>query len=72
VTTTLGAVDTADWAVELDVADPAASVSRDAGTVVEAPLLGNEDSSADVHATAPISRALHPRFRQPLEAITSV
>lgn len=43
------------------------------GTVVEAPLLDREGSlSADVHDTAPTSRAARPEFRQPLEAITSV
>jgi hypothetical protein len=73
VTASLEAVDTAESTVECDATDPSESVPLDAGAVVEGPLLEIDESlSAEVHATAPTSKAPHPKFRHPLEAITSV
>jgi hypothetical protein len=69
----LGVVDTAESTVESDATDPSASVPPDIGTVVEGQLLETEESvSAEVHATAPTSKAPHTKYRHRLEAITSV
>jgi hypothetical protein len=73
VTATLGPADTTESTVESEATAPSTSVPLDAGTVVKGPLLEIDESlSADVHATAPTSKAPHPKFRHPLEAITSV
>jgi hypothetical protein len=73
VTTSLEAVDTAGSTVERDATDPSASVPLDEGAVVKDPLLEIDESlSAEVHATAPTSKAPHPKFRHALEVITSV